>query len=110
LPLPPLPDGQGIVGREACRLGFAPRLGEMLRTARYPETTRGIAPYNAGGSVKMRPLSAVGRKESEARSQESGGGKAASSRRSPERRDHCRSRTPLPPLPPVPPRRSGLGT
>ena len=34
-----------LVGRDACRLGIAPwGLGEP--SARYPETTRGIAPYN----------------------------------------------------------------
>jgi hypothetical protein len=34
-----------IVGRDACRLGIAPRPWWNARTARYPETTRGIAPY-----------------------------------------------------------------
>jgi tetratricopeptide (TPR) repeat protein len=35
-----------IVGRDACRLGIAP-LAMTTGTARYPETTRGIAPYNS---------------------------------------------------------------
>jgi tetratricopeptide (TPR) repeat protein len=35
-----------IVGRDACCLGIAP-LAMTTGTARYPETTRGIAPYNS---------------------------------------------------------------
>jgi hypothetical protein len=35
---------QTIVGRDACRVGIAP-LFVATATARYPETTRGIAPY-----------------------------------------------------------------
>ena len=34
-----------IVGRDACRLGIAPR-AMTAATARYPDTTQGIAPYN----------------------------------------------------------------
>jgi hypothetical protein len=34
--------------------------GTAHRTARYPETTRGIAPCKTGGSVMMRTFGAVG--------------------------------------------------
>ena len=33
-----------FVGRDACRLGIAP----TMTTAGYPETARGIHPYNPG--------------------------------------------------------------
>src|SRR5262249_22381829 len=33
-----------VVGRDACRVGIAP-WGCVREAARYPETTRGIAPY-----------------------------------------------------------------
>jgi len=36
---------QAVVGRDACRLGIAPSFGATQPAARYPETTRGIAPY-----------------------------------------------------------------
>jgi hypothetical protein len=36
---------QAVVGRDVCRLGIAPLVASTQATARYPETTQGIAPY-----------------------------------------------------------------
>jgi hypothetical protein len=43
----------GFVGRDACRLGIAPCRWSPTQTARYPETTRGIAPYNLVGITQF---------------------------------------------------------
>jgi len=49
-----------VEGRDACRVGIAPPSLGILVTARYLETTRGIAPYklrwwNQDTRVRVRP-------------------------------------------------------
>ena len=42
-----------LVGRDACRVGIAPSVVRPRTAARYPETTRGIAPYKILGGFTL---------------------------------------------------------